>query len=163
MRAHLDHVALIEDDDLIRVANGRKPVCDRERRPALGEPLERFLHGPLSLRVERRGVASSRTRIGGLRRIVRAIAMRCFSLTGVSDSSRSPTTVSYPSGNDAISPCTCAARAASSISASVASGLAKRRFSRTLASGQVHVSCETTPTVAAIDSNVSSRRRPRRS
>ena len=50
----------------------------------------------------------------------------------------------------------CAARAASSTSSSVASGLAKRRFSRTVA-WKRYVSCETTPTAAESDGNVRSR------
>ena len=100
-------------------------------------------------------VASSRTRTGGLRRIVRAIAIRCFS-PPEKRYPRSPTTVSYPSGSVATSSWICAARAAYSISASVASGRAKRRFSRTVA-WKRYVSCETTPTVEDSDSNVSSR------
>ncbi len=50
----------------------------------------------------------------------------------------------------------CAARAASSMSSSVASGRAKRRFSRTEA-WKRYVSCDTTPTVSASEANVSSR------
>ena len=61
-----------------------------------------------------------------------------------------------PRAGVAISSWICAARAASSISSSVASGFAKRRFSRTVA-WKRYVSCETTPTVAASDSNVRSR------
>ena len=64
--------------------------------------------------------------------------------------------MSYPSGSVAISSWIWAARAASSTSSSLASGFAKRRFSRTDA-WKRYVSCETTPTVAASDSNVSSR------
>jgi len=43
---------------------------------ALHEVLERRLHQPLALRVER-ARASSSSRIGGSRRIARAMAMRC--------------------------------------------------------------------------------------
>ena len=50
----LDHSTMIEYDDLVCVADGRESVGDGERRPALSEALERVLHGPLGLRVERR-------------------------------------------------------------------------------------------------------------
>ena len=83
------------------------------------------------------------------------MAIRCFS-PPEKRYPRSPTTVSYPSGSVAISPWICAARAASSTSSSVASGFAKRRFSRIVALNR-YVSCETTPTDAASESNVSSR------
>ena len=55
MRADLDDAAAVEHDDLVGVAHGREPVRDRDRRPPLGEPLERLLHRALGLRVERRG------------------------------------------------------------------------------------------------------------
>ena len=66
-------------------------------------------------------MASSRTSTGGFRRIVRAIAIRCFS-PPEKRYPRSPTIVSYPSGSVAISSWIWAACAASSISSSVASG-----------------------------------------
>lgn len=43
MGAQLDHSAVVEDDDLVGVADRREPVGDGDRRPALGEPLERIL------------------------------------------------------------------------------------------------------------------------
>ena len=78
VRARLDDPAPVEDDDLIRVPHGREPVGDRDRRAPLGEPLERLLDSR-SVWVSSAEVASSRTRIGGFRRTVRAIAIRCFS------------------------------------------------------------------------------------
>src|SRR4051812_6280937 len=60
-------------------------------------------------------VASSSTRIGGFRRIVRAIAIRCFS-PPQKRYPRSPTTLSYPSRSAAISSWIWAASAARSIS-----------------------------------------------
>ena len=52
--ADLDDAAVVEDDDLVGVAHGREPVRDRDRRPPLGEPVERLLDEPLGLGVERR-------------------------------------------------------------------------------------------------------------
>ena len=78
VRARLRDPAAVEHHDLIGVANGREPVGDGDRRAPLDEPFERLLDQALGLRVER-DVASSSTRIGGLRSTVRAIAMRCFS------------------------------------------------------------------------------------
>ena len=159
MGPSLGDTALVEHDDLVGVANRRQAMRDRDDGAAARKPLERGLNRPLGLRIERRG-ASSSTRIGGLRRIVRAIAMRCFS-PPEKRYPRSPTTVSYPSGSPAMSSWICAARAASSISSSVASGVANRRFSRTVA-WKRYVSCETTPTAFASEGNVSRSRRRRR-
>ena len=53
MAAGLDDAAVVEHDDLVGVAHGREPVRDRDRRPALREPVERLLHEPLGLGVER--------------------------------------------------------------------------------------------------------------
>ena len=53
MPARLDDAAVVEHDDLVGVADGREPVRDRDRRPSLGEPVERLLHEPLGLGVER--------------------------------------------------------------------------------------------------------------
>ena len=57
-----DDLAVVEDDDLVGVADRREAMRDRDRRASLREL-----------------VASSRTSTGGLRRTVLAIAMRCFS------------------------------------------------------------------------------------
>jgi len=54
VRAHLDNPPVVEDDDLIGIADGREPVGDCDRRAALGEALERGLDRSLGLRVERR-------------------------------------------------------------------------------------------------------------
>src|SRR5579875_1220303 len=51
----LDDPAVVEDDDLLRVADRREPVRDRDRRPPLREPVERLLDEPLGLGVERGG------------------------------------------------------------------------------------------------------------
>ena len=53
VRADLDDAPAVEDDDLVRVAHGREPVRDRDRRPPLREPVERLLHESLRLVVER--------------------------------------------------------------------------------------------------------------
>jgi len=70
--------AAVEDDDLIGVADRGEPMGDRNRRAAFDEACQRLLHHALVC-VSSAEVASSRTRIGGLRRIARAIAIRCFS------------------------------------------------------------------------------------
>src|SRR5262249_57532044 len=51
--ALLDDSAVVENDDLVGVAHGREPVRNRNRRPALGQTIERFLDEPLRLAVER--------------------------------------------------------------------------------------------------------------
>src|SRR5215213_783966 len=51
--AGLDDPAAVEHDDLVRVAHRREAVGDRDRRPPLREPVERVLHEPLRLGVER--------------------------------------------------------------------------------------------------------------
>ena len=55
MGAALDDSALVEDDDLVGVADRGQPVGDRERGPSLGQPLELGLHGVLGLGVKRAG------------------------------------------------------------------------------------------------------------
>src|SRR3954463_805827 len=49
----LDDAPAVEDDDLVRVVHGREPVGGRDRRAPGGETVERLLHLPLRLRVER--------------------------------------------------------------------------------------------------------------
>src|SRR5207237_9973706 len=49
----LDDAAVIENDYLVGVADRREAVRDRDRRAALGQPVERLLHQPLGLGVER--------------------------------------------------------------------------------------------------------------
>ena len=84
-----------------------------------------------SVRVSSALVASSRMSTVGLRSRVRAMAMRCFS-PPEKRWPREPTMVSYPSGSARMALWICASLAACSISASVAPGLAYRRFSRTV-------------------------------
>ena len=52
MAAALHDLAMVEDDDLVRVPDGREPVRDRDGRPPLGEPIECLLHESLCLGVE---------------------------------------------------------------------------------------------------------------
>ena len=73
-----------------------------------------------SVWLSRAEVASSRRRIGGFLRIVRAMATRCFS-PPLSRMPRSPTIVLYRSGNSRIRSWICAARAAASTASSEAS------------------------------------------
>ena len=53
--AALDQAAVVEDHDLLGVADGREPVGDRDRGPALRQLVERGLHRPLGLGVQRAG------------------------------------------------------------------------------------------------------------
>ena len=52
VRPSLDDSAPVEHKDLIRVANRREPVGDRDRRSVLGQPVESLLHRALRLRVQ---------------------------------------------------------------------------------------------------------------
>ena len=62
---------------MIRSAAARcEPVGDDQRGARLHQPLERLLHQPLALGVERGLVASSSSRIGASRSSARAMAMR---------------------------------------------------------------------------------------
>src|SRR5262245_31399442 len=47
VRAELDDAPVIEDGDLVGVPQGREPMGNRDRRPALREAVEGLLHGPL--------------------------------------------------------------------------------------------------------------------
>ena len=102
---------------------------DRDRRPPLREPLERLLHEPLGLRIERGGrlvehedrrVAEDRPRDRDALLLAAREAVAALADDRV-----------VASGSVEISSWIWAARAASSISSSVASGFAKRRLSRT--------------------------------
>ena len=55
VRAALHHPARVEHDDLVRVAHGGEPVSDHQHRPLRHEPVDRLLHQPLGLGVERAG------------------------------------------------------------------------------------------------------------
>ena len=55
MRTALFDAALIDYNDLVRVADSGKAMRDDDRRPVLRQPLERSLYVPLTLVVERRG------------------------------------------------------------------------------------------------------------
>src|ERR1700744_3474322 len=53
--ARVDDVTVVENDDLVRVADGGQPVRDGDRGPAFGKGVERLLHGPFGLGVEGAG------------------------------------------------------------------------------------------------------------
>ena len=55
MRAALDDLALVEDDDLVGVDDGRQAVGDHQRRAVGGDPVERRLDLALGVDVEGRG------------------------------------------------------------------------------------------------------------
>src|SRR5919197_1290275 len=65
VRALFDDLAAVEHENLIGVADRRQPVSDRNRRPVLGEAVERLLDGALGLRVEgARGLVEHENRRG---------------------------------------------------------------------------------------------------
>ena len=100
-------------------------------------------------------VASSRIMIPGSVISARASAMRCR-WPPDSVSPRSPTTVSYPSGSAMMKSWASAARAAASMSASLASGFPYAMLSRTRSENR-KLSSKTTPTCDRSDWNVTSR------
>src|SRR5690606_1976664 len=53
VRPVLDDAAPVEDEDAVGAADGREAVGDDERGAPLRQPVERLLHGPLALGVER--------------------------------------------------------------------------------------------------------------
>ena len=53
MRAHLDHAALVQDDDAVDVLDGREAVGDDDRGPSNHELRQRVLDEMLRLRVHR--------------------------------------------------------------------------------------------------------------
>ena len=55
MRARLLHLAAVQHDDAVGVADGGQAVGDHERGAALHQVRERLLHEPLGFGVERRG------------------------------------------------------------------------------------------------------------
>ena len=155
VRAELDDAAAVEHDDLVGVADGREPVRDRDRRPPLRQPLERGLDEPARSACRARtsprrgrgsagcGGSSARSRCAASRRPrsgSRARRRPCRSRPAASRSARGSAPRAPPPRSPRRS----------------RSGFAKRRFSRTLA-WKRYVSCETTPTAAVSDSNVSSR------
>ena len=79
MGAAFGDPAGVQDDDLVGVADGGEPVRDGERGAALADRASMASWTACSVRVSRALVASSRMRTGGSRRIVRAMARRCFS------------------------------------------------------------------------------------
>ena len=117
----LDDASGVEDEDLVRVHDGRQAVRDAERRAPAGESSRRLCWISRSVAESSAEVASSSTRTDGSFSTVRAIATRCFS-PPESLSPRSPTTVWYPSGVETMKSWMRASRAARSISAGVASG-----------------------------------------
>ena len=158
MPARADDAALVEHDDAVGVSTVESRcaianvVRPRQRRAPPGRALR--------LRVERArrlvedgspGCAGSRAR------------SRCAASPRRRSGSRARRRPcrSLPAARRSHGGC-CAAPAAASTSSSVASGFAKRRFSRTLAWNR-YVSCETMPTRSESASKVMRARRRRRS
>ncbi len=92
MRAALSHPAVVEDDDLVGIDDGRQPVGDDDGGAVAGDAVERLLDLALGMAVEGGG-RLVQTRIGGDFSMARAMATRCFS-PPESFSPRSPTSVS---------------------------------------------------------------------
>mmetsp|Transcript_26228 Transcript_26228/g.59292 ORF Transcript_26228/g.59292 Transcript_26228/m.59292 type:complete len:123 (+) Transcript_26228:289-657(+) len=99
-----------------------RPRCSRASRAACTTR---------SLVVSSADVASSRIRICGLRTIARAMAMRCF-CPPERATPRSPTSVSYPWGNEVMKSCALACFAAVSTSSLLASRFPYVMFSAML-------------------------------
>ena len=93
MLAALGDAAVLEHDDLVGVDDGRQAVGDDERGAVRARPASSAAWISCSVRLSSAEVASSRIRIGGALRMVRAIATRCFSPPD-SFRPRSPTIVS---------------------------------------------------------------------
>ena len=76
--AALGDLPVVEDEDLVRVADGREPVRDRDRGAARADGVDGLLDGLLGLRVEGAGglVEDEDRRVADT---ARAIARRCFS------------------------------------------------------------------------------------
>ena len=55
MAALLDEAPVLEDEDAVGAADRGEAVRDHEGGAALHQPLQRLLHEPLALRVERAG------------------------------------------------------------------------------------------------------------
>jgi hypothetical protein len=55
MTTPLDDAAGLENDNLIGMADGSEPVGDDQDRSVLHEPLDRLLHQPLRLGIQRAG------------------------------------------------------------------------------------------------------------
>ena len=53
MAALLDHAALVDDYDPVGLQHSRQPVGNDQRRAALHQARERFLHQGFAFRVER--------------------------------------------------------------------------------------------------------------
>jgi hypothetical protein len=64
--AALDDAPVLDDDYLVRAPNGRQPVRDDDRRPAVEQPVERGLDQDLgrTIDVRRRLVEDEDARIG---------------------------------------------------------------------------------------------------
>ena len=79
MGAALGDPPAVQDDDLVGVADGGQPVRDGDAWCGPAESASMASCTARSVRVSSALVASSRMRTGGSRRIVRAMARRCFS------------------------------------------------------------------------------------
>ena len=129
MRALGDDPALLEHDDPVGPLHRREPVRDDQRRPPLGEPLDRLPAPPA--RSRRRARSSPRRAAGPARRAGSRGRWRCAASARPTASPRARRhRCRSPRAAASMKSCAAAARAAASTSASVASGRPKRMFSR---------------------------------
>ena len=71
------NISILHDKDDVRIADGRKAVCDDEAGASFGQTVHRLLNQQLVL-VSTLEVASSRIKIFGLERMVLAMVSSCF-------------------------------------------------------------------------------------
>lgn len=119
MASLFDDAAVLHHDDAVGIGDSREPMCNDQRRAAFRQIGERLLDGALRFGIE----CGSRLIENQDRRVLRkmrAMARRCF-WPPESFTPRSPMTVSKPEGSAAMTLSSRARRAASTISASVAS------------------------------------------
>lgn len=78
MRSLFDDTTALQNHDLVGTADGGEPVGNRDCGPACGQSCDSGLHGAFGARIQRAG-CFIKERTGGLRKMVRATARRCFS------------------------------------------------------------------------------------
>ena len=121
MRALFDDVAVIHDEDVLRMADGGEPMGDDKARPSLHQPLHRRLDILLGARIDvaRRLVENEHGRGGEHGAGDRdELFLPLEMLTALSVS-----TVSYPAGNFSTKEATFASRQTRSTSSREASSL----------------------------------------
>ena len=127
--AAFNNLPSVQNEDLVGVPNRRQTVRDDETCPAQQETVQRLLNLAFGFRIDAGSRLIKNRAIGGSFKIARAIEIRCFSPT-LSRIPRSPAFASNPAGKRETNSSAFAARRAFQISVSLASDLAKNKFSR---------------------------------